>query len=62
MVISSGGAVTNYLQLPSADPANVVVETLERFGVKTRWNGDVDERIAIRPFEWQRRQFTKAPK
>jgi hypothetical protein len=39
-----------------------VVETLARFGVKTRWDETVRSRIAILPFGWQKRQFTKAPK
>jgi len=39
-----------------------IVATLTKFGVKTKWNGTVEQRIAIAPFRWQRRQFTKAPK
>jgi hypothetical protein len=39
-----------------------IVETLARFGIKTKWNGKLERRIAIAPFRWRRRQFTKAPK
>jgi hypothetical protein len=39
-----------------------IVETLEKLGVKTKWNGTIEQRIAIAPFRWQRRRFTKAPK
>jgi hypothetical protein len=42
--------------------AREVVATLERHGVKTKWNGKVETRIEIRPFEWKKRQFTKSPK
>ena len=42
--------------------ARDVVATLERFGIQTDWNGDVDQRVAIRPFKWRRRQFTRPPK
>jgi hypothetical protein len=42
--------------------AREVVQTLTKYGVKTKWNGKVETRIEIRPFEWKRRQFTKSPK
>ena len=42
--------------------AREVVETLTRHGVKTKWNGKVETRVAILPFEWRKRQFTKSPK
>ncbi len=49
-------------QAASLAIAREVVATLERFGIETRWDGDVDTRVAIRPFKWQRRQFTRPPK
>ena len=42
--------------------AREVIETLARYGVKTKWNGKVETRVQILPFKWQNRQFTKAPK
>jgi hypothetical protein len=42
--------------------AREVIATLTQLGVKTKWNGKVETRVEIRPFEWQKRQFTKAPK
>jgi len=30
--------------------------------LSTKWNGTVGQRIAIVPFKWQKRRFTKAPK
>ncbi|MFP2927704.1 DUF6891 domain-containing protein [Pyxidicoccus sp. 3LG] len=44
-------------------PASIAIareacETLARHGVKTEWNGDVDQRIQIPPFEWRRRRYT----
>jgi hypothetical protein len=39
-----------------------IVDQLARFGVETAWDGTVDQRIAIRPFRWRRRRFTKAPR
>ncbi len=42
--------------------AREVVATLQRYAVPTEWSGAVDERIAILPFEWRRRRYTKAPR
>lgn len=41
--------------------ARLVCETLQRHGVKTTWNGEIDSRIEIDPFKWQKRRFTEAP-
>ena len=42
--------------------AREVIAMLTRYGVKTKWNGKVETRVEIRPFKWQKRQFTKSPK
>lgn len=47
-----------------ADAQSIAVSTLEALaarGVPARWSGDVDDRIEILPFEWQRRRWTAAP-
>jgi hypothetical protein len=41
--------------------AREVCEALARHGIAHSWNGSIDQRIAIAPFEWQRRRFTTAP-
>jgi hypothetical protein len=41
--------------------ARDICETLARHGVKTEWNGSIDERIAIPPFEWRKRRWTRVP-
>jgi hypothetical protein len=41
--------------------AREICEVLARHGVKTTWNGKVDMRIHIEPFEWRKRRWTKAP-
>jgi hypothetical protein len=38
----------------SARIAREVCEVLARHGVKARWDGDVDSRIRIPPFEWKK--------
>jgi hypothetical protein len=37
-----------------------VCETLARHGVTTEWDGSVERRIRILPFEWRKRRWTKA--
>lgn len=39
--------------------AREVRETLARHGVRTEWNGDVNERLLIPPFEWCKRRYTR---
>lgn len=39
--------------------AREVCDTLARHGVKTEWNGSVDARIRIPPFEWRKRRWTE---
>lgn len=39
--------------------AREVCETLARHGVPTEWNGSVDKRIRILPFEWRKRRWTE---
>lgn len=39
--------------------AREVCETLARHCVKTEWNGDVDQRIQIPPFEWRKRRYSE---
>ncbi len=39
--------------------AREVCDTLARHGVKTEWNGSIDARIRIPPFEWRKRRFTE---
>ncbi|MCP3143044.1 DUF6891 domain-containing protein [Pyxidicoccus xibeiensis] len=39
--------------------AREVCETLARHGVRTEWNGDVDQRIQIPPFVWRKRRYTR---
>ncbi|QAT84301.1 hypothetical protein EJ065_2729 [Corallococcus coralloides] len=39
--------------------AREVRETLARHGVRTDWNGDVDERLLIPPFAWRKRRYTQ---
>lgn len=39
--------------------AREVCETLARHGVKTEWNGSVEARIRIPPFEWRKRRWTE---
>ncbi|WP_164012144.1 DUF6891 domain-containing protein [Pyxidicoccus trucidator] len=39
--------------------AREVCDTLERHGVKTEWNGSLEERIRIPPFEWRKRRWTE---
>ncbi|RKH90114.1 hypothetical protein D7Y21_07935 [Corallococcus sp. AB045] len=39
--------------------AREVRETLARHGVRTEWNGDVNERLLIPPFEWRKRRYTQ---
>lgn len=39
--------------------AREVCDTLERHGVRTEWNGSLNERIRIPPFEWRKRQWTE---
>lgn len=51
---------------PEHDTASVAVgfeicAALHRHGVETTWNGSVDRRISIPPFEWRKRRSTKAP-
>jgi len=41
--------------------ARDICETLARHGVKTEWNGSIDQRIEIAPFEWRKRRWTRAP-
>lgn len=36
-----------------------VCDTLLRHGVKTEWNGSVQARIRIPPFEWRKRRWTE---
>ncbi|MCY1018577.1 DUF6891 domain-containing protein [Pyxidicoccus sp. MSG2] len=36
-----------------------VCEVLGRHGVKTEWNGSVEERIQIPPFEWRKRRWSE---
>lgn len=41
--------------------ARLVVETLRSHGVPVSWDGTVEKRIQIEPFEWRRRRSTSAP-
>jgi hypothetical protein len=52
---------------PEHDAASVAVgfeicAALHRHGVETSWNGSVDRRISIPPFEWRKRRWTRAPR
>ncbi|NMO18098.1 hypothetical protein HPC49_19215 [Pyxidicoccus fallax] len=40
--------------------AHEVRETLARHGVPTEWNGSVEQRIHIPPFDWRKRRWTQA--
>jgi hypothetical protein len=46
----------------SLDLASDVVAILREHGVETKWDGSINQRIAIVPFRWRRRRYTKAPK
>lgn len=38
-----------------------IVGTLNRFGLRTRWNGNVNDRIELVDLDWKRRRFTESP-
>lgn len=56
-------AFTGYTNgAPSETIGREIVHVLEHHGVSVSWDGDVERRIVIEPFSWQRRRLTKAPK
>jgi hypothetical protein len=42
--------------------ARTVIETLGRYKLKTRWNGNTDIRIRVVNLNWRWRRFTRRPK
>ena len=52
-----------YSEDPAASEAvaGEVVQTLQRHGVPVQWNGSLDRRLEIPPFEWRKRRVTHSP-
>ena len=46
----------------SLEDKDKIREVLAKHGVTTSWNGSVDSRIVIEPFEWRKRRWSDPPK
>ncbi len=60
--VEGGGLYLNYGSAEEGDEAGEaigreIVKHLEAAGLKTKWNGSIEQRIGIEPLDWKRRLF-----